>query len=497
MKKHIIQPRCVALFLSLFVIFAGFFIYTVCTGSQYSFTEYTGSVPLDLREVQVSCSDETVLRIVSVEQNTKDTLNILTLTVESVDAGDSVVTLVYDMPKAEETVVRTETFCVLPLGIIYDATLDSVTSLKMLIPLGLLVMLLLIVVLSLSFREKYKQGCFSYSMVVTGGIILFLLLNLIIAVTDTQMWNGYNESVGTKDILALIVSSGYRFTAFSAIPVFLLAAALAVSNIWLVVKEGFRPQNLLGIVIAILIAGGMLIIRLSDNYNSIESNVLYYLAAMMNIGVAFLLSYFECMFLSTMLCAVASTRYKPPYDMDYIIILGCAIQKDGTPTPILWGRVQRAFEFEQQQYQAAGKHAVFVPSGGQGSDEVISEAESMKRCLMEMGVPEDRILKEDRSVNTCQNMAFSKKLIEQDAGDLDDVSIGFSTTNYHVFRGYTLAEKLQMKVRGLSAKTKLYFFPNAFVREFIGLLWEKKWKHLLFIFLFFVFLLAIYFTIRY
>lgn len=121
----------------------------------------------------------------------------------------------------------------------------------------------------------------------------------------------------------------------------------------------------------------------------------------------------------------------------------------------------------------------------------------MKRCLMEMGVPEERILKEDRSVNTYQNMAFSKTVIEQDAGDIYTVKVGFSTTNYHVFRGYTLAEKLKMRVKGLSAKTKLYFFPNAFVREFIGLLWEKKWKHLLFIFLFFAVLLVLYLIIRY
>ncbi|MEE1263185.1 MAG: hypothetical protein UHU22_09440, partial [Ruminococcus sp.] len=39
---------------------------------------------------------------------------------------------------------------------------------------------------------------------------------------------------------------------------------------------------------------------------------------------------------------------------------------------------------------------------------------------------------------------------------------------------------LGMTVKGLSAKTKLYFFPNAFIREFIGLLWEKKLLHILY-----------------
>ena len=165
--------------------------------------------------------------------------------------------------------------------------------------------------------------------------------------------------------------------------------------------------------------------------------------------------------------------------MDYIIILGCAIMRDGTPTPLLKVRIMRAFDFEKAQYEKTGKHAKFVPSGGQGSDEVISEAESMKRTLAELGVPEERIVKEDKSVNTYQNMAFSKKVIESDSNS-ENCNIGFSTTNYHVFRGYTLAEKLDMKVKGLSAKTKLYFFPNAFIREFISLLCEKKVPHILY-----------------
>ena len=116
---------------------------------------------------------------------------------------------------------------------------------------------------------------------------------------------------------------------------------------------------------------------------------------------------------------------------------------------------------------------------------------------MEMGVPEADILKEDKSVNTYQNMAFSKKIIEQDAGSLENINIGFSTTNYHVFRGYTLAHKTGMTVKGLSAKTKLYFFPNAFVREFIGLLWEQKLRHIMVAVSVIIFMILMYLSIIY
>ena len=117
------------------------------------------------------------------------------------------------------------------------------------------------------------------------------------------------------------------------------------------------------------------------------------------------------MLFSTMICAVLSTRYRPPYDKEYIIILGCAIRRDGTPTPLLRGRIDRAVAFEREQFMKSGRHAYFVPSGGQGSDEVISEAESMKRYLIEQGIPEEQIIKEDKSVNTLQNFEFSKKVI--------------------------------------------------------------------------------------
>ena len=194
------------------------------------------------------------------------------------------------------------------------------------------------------------------------------------------------------------------------------------------------------------------------------------------------------MLFSTMICAVLSTRYRPPHDKEYIIILGCAIRRDGTPTPLLRGRIDRAVAFEREQFMKSGRHAYFVPSGGQGSDEVISEAESMKRYLVEQGIPEEQIIKEDKSVNTLQNFEFSKKVIGEHGGDIKK-SIAFSTTNYHVFRGYTLAQRVSLRVHGLSAKTKPYFYPNAFVREFIGLLYERKGKHILFLVLVIAYLL--------
>ena len=362
---------------------------------------------------------------------------------------------------------------------IFDLSNKSFAAAKFVIPLFLLIVLLILSTLTVSFIEKLRYGDFSYLMVFIGGVILFLLVSFIVIMLDYPFWGFENLQISLTDLQLQLINCGKRFLIITNIPIILLALSLAVSNIWLIKMEGFRVQNTLGILMGALFIGGFFAVNLTNDFFSVDTQALFYIQLSVNIAVTFLLCYFECMLISTMFCAVASTRYKPAADMDYIIILGCAIRRDGTPTPLLRGRIRRAFDFEKAQYEKTGKHAKFVPSGGQGSDEVISEAESMKRCLIELGVPEERIVKEDESVNTYQNMAFSKKVIERDCGS-ESCNIGFSTTNYHVFRGYTLAEKLGMEVKGLSAKTKLYFFPNAFIREFIGLLWEKKVLHILF-----------------
>ena len=104
----------------------------------------------------------------------------------------------------------------------------------------------------------------------------------------------------------------------------------------------------------------------------------------------------------------------------------------------------------------------------------------MKNYLLSIGIPPEQIVCEDKSVNTMQNMQFSKDVIESHGGGIENKKIAFATTNYHVFRGYILARKNGFEAKGISAKTKAYFYFNAFLREFIGVLWEKKIQHILF-----------------
>jgi uncharacterized SAM-binding protein YcdF (DUF218 family) len=98
----------------------------------------------------------------------------------------------------------------------------------------------------------------------------------------------------------------------------------------------------------------------------------------------------------------------------------------------------------------------------------------MKNYLISQGIPEDQIILEDKSSTTAENMSFSRDKIAE-AGGLEG-KIAYSTTNYHVFRGGLKARRVKMRAVGMGAKTKWYFWPNAAVREFVGLLTEHKLK---------------------
>ena len=103
----------------------------------------------------------------------------------------------------------------------------------------------------------------------------------------------------------------------------------------------------------------------------------------------------------------------------------------------------------------------------------------MRDYLVSRGVSPDRIVLEDRSTTTNENMEFSRKVIEEHAGrDAGELPVGFSTTNYHVVRGYVCGHRAGMAVQGMGSPTRAYFWPNAFLREFAGLL-ASRWKGIL------------------
>ena len=203
------------------------------------------------------------------------------------------------------------------------------------------------------------------------------------------------------------------------------------------------------------------------------------------------IAYLECVLIGTVVVAIKSVKKKLEYNKDYVIILGCQIKKDGSLPPLLKGRVDKALEFRNKQLEETKKDLIFITSGGQGSDEPISEAEAMKNYLVDNGIKEKNILLDDKSTSTYENLKYSYNLVKD-----KNANVIYSTTNYHVLRAGLIATEQGLKLEGIGSKTKSYFWINAFIREFIGTLYSEKKKHILF-FLLMVIVLIVMILITY
>ena len=73
-----------------------------------------------------------------------------------------------------------------------------------------------------------------------------------------------------------------------------------------------------------------------------------------------IVSYLKCMMIGTYICSARAQRYVPHFDNDHITVLGCSIRKDGTVTPLLKGRTDRAIWFAKKQMEKTRKDIKFV-----------------------------------------------------------------------------------------------------------------------------------------
>ncbi len=326
--------------------------------------------------------------------------------------------------------------------------------------------------LLVAFRGQLQYNPYSYNTIIYSGFALFLLSVLITHIVLSGKMLRYPEIYTSREWLHLLLGSAKNYILLSSPFLLLFSGALCVSNISLIRHEGKRLVNVLGIILSVVLVAGLVFIYAFDFYASGSERQVMIHDLVTNLCAAVYL-YFECMLIGAIIADVIAACHEPEPDKDFLIILGCGIRQDGTPTPLLRGRIDRALAFAQKQKQQTGKDLIFVTSGGQGPREVTSESASMKQYLLAQGVPEERIIEEDRSTDTAQNMRFSKEKIQ--AVDPKG-KVAFVTTNYHVFRGGLCARRVKMRAVGMGSKTKWYFWPNASVREFVGLLTEHRLK---------------------
>lgn len=149
-------------------------------------------------------------------------------------------------------------------------------------------------------------------------------------------------------------------------------------------------------------------------------------------------------------------------DLEYIIVLGAQV-KGETVSNSLKLRLDKAIE-----YLEAHEDTIVIVSGGKGPGELITEAEAMQRYLVERGIPQTRIRKEDKSTSTVENLKFSKLYTGESR------SVGIITSDFHMFRGKAIAyQQGYESIVGIAAKSDPVLKLNLMIRECFAVLKDK------------------------
>lgn len=153
-------------------------------------------------------------------------------------------------------------------------------------------------------------------------------------------------------------------------------------------------------------------------------------------------------------------------EYDYIVVLGAAVHGD-TPSLSLVERMSAA-----RDYMQAHPQTIAIVSGGQGSDENVSEAAAMTAWLTANGIDKSRIIAEDKATTTLENLEYSFKIICSRGDDPND-SCAVVTSEYHIYRAKLLAQSLDVSVGSVAAHTTYApIMINYFIREAFGVTYQ-------------------------
>jgi uncharacterized SAM-binding protein YcdF (DUF218 family) len=147
-----------------------------------------------------------------------------------------------------------------------------------------------------------------------------------------------------------------------------------------------------------------------------------------------------------------------PERVDYLIVLGARV-KGTTPSLSLQYRIDAA-----AKYLKDNQTTIAIASGGKGDGEDISEAEAIKNGLIVQGIEEERIILEDKSTDTVENISFSMKLIP------NHLKTGLVVSNdFHIYRAKLIAKDLGLQLAGLPADTPKIAIPKSYSREYLAI----------------------------
>lgn len=276
--------------------------------------------------------------------------------------------------------------------------------------------------------------------------LLVLGLGLLFQFLDSP---GVDTSVAGELIELLILGS-----LFVVLPVFLVA-----NGVLMVRREGRRLGNLLSLLAGLGIVG-FLALSLMTGYGDLPEWVD---EAVFALGVV--LAYLALVFAAYVVYSVVYGHVPRRSHVDFVVVHGSGLLGSRVP-PLLASRLDRARDVVEHE-DAAGSHPMIITSGGRGSDEETTEARAMADYLIVAGVPAERILLEDRSTTTRENLVNSKELMLARDPDYRCLLV---TNNFHAFRTALVAREVHVNGQVIGAPTAWYYLPSATIREFVGTL---------------------------
>lgn len=238
---------------------------------------------------------------------------------------------------------------------------------------------------------------------------------------------------------------------FAAIEIFFLFTFLAAYPV-------LNAGNAAGIALClILLAITIKFTKFKNIINTISKHAagkvcLITLCVLIIVGLAY------SVFLSVKMYKALSNESEKP---NIIVVLGCKV-KGTKPTRMLRRRLDTACKALKEH-----PDVMCVVSGGQGPGEKVSEAKAMKDYLVEQGIDESRIIMEDRSTSTFENLKFTFDITDK-MGLSRDITI--VTDGYHQYRASLIAKSVGAgEITAYSANTEARFIPTYWVREWIGI----------------------------
>lgn len=252
------------------------------------------------------------------------------------------------------------------------------------------------------------------------------------------------------------------------VPLFLIH-----NGVVMIKKEGKHLSQLLSLVFGLTMLLGEIAsvatvvgFYLTDRF---PTEAAFYHSAYYMIGaiVSVTVIYGSAAFLIFMLYTLFLQIIPRKKDFDYVIIHGAGLLEGQRVSKLLSDRLDKAIEV----YRKDPTPPKLIPSGGQGADESISEAEAMKDYLIAHGIPEGDIIIEDTSTTTLENLQNSKRILDGIEGRKYTALV---TSNYHVYRALRYCRKISLNCTGIGSHVAFYYWPSALIREFIAIHAEKK-----------------------